>query len=275
MTAAAEKKAIAAIERRGVLLVYPITNRRDPPSLWFELHPKSEMRWSWDEGADPRVVQLWHLRERIARSRAVVYSKWFKNRAVFFKKPLFEAMLAKLHATGRLLEDLPQEAAELLSLLEEDSPISTKELRKRAGLQGKLLERPWTKALSELFARCLIVGTGEVADGAFPSLAVGATRWIFEDLWLAAREGVTAEHEALIAEYLPEGSAFGKEWKKILGRHIVPLHIHADTTGSVGLVHLPPSHSYEMHSSCAEHIAPSAPSDTHLESSQRAVKPHE
>jgi hypothetical protein len=216
MGRALEKQAVAAIERRSVLLVYPITNRRDPPSLWFELHPKTEMRWAWDEGADDRVVELWHLRERIAQSRAVVYSKWYKNRAVFFTKALFEAMLAKLHATGGLLDDLSPEATEILSLLEEDSPLSTKELRKRAGLQGKLLERPWTKALNELFTRCLIVGTGEVADGAFPSLAVGATRWIFEDLWLAAREGVTAEHEALIEKYLPEDTAFGKHWRRTL-----------------------------------------------------------
>ncbi len=215
---AAEKKALTAIERRGVLLVYPITNRREPPSLWFELHPGSEMRWAWDEDADDRVVALWHLREKLARGRRVVYSKWFKGRAVFFRKPLFEAMLAKLHATGNLLEGLPQEAVELLSLLEEDSPLSTKELRKRSCLQGKLLERPWSKALHELFVRGLAVGTGEVADGAFPSLAVGATRWIFEDLWLAARQGVTSDHQALLAEHLPEGSAFGKEWKKLVTR---------------------------------------------------------
>lgn len=213
-----EKKAVAAIEKRGVLLVYPITNRRDPPSLWFELHPKTEMRWAWDADADDRVVNLWHLRERIARSRKVVYSKWYKGRAVFFSKPVFEAMLATLHATGGLLEDLSEEARELLSLLEEDSPISTKELRKRAGLQGKMLERPWTRALNELFARCLIVGTGEVDDGAFPSLAVGATRWIFEDLWIAAREGVTQEHEDLLSTYLPNNTAFGKEWRKVLDR---------------------------------------------------------
>jgi len=213
-----EKKALSAIESRGILLVYPITNRRDPPSLWFELHPKTEMRWAWDADADNRVVNLWHLRERIARSRKVVYSKWYKGRAVFFSKPLFEAMLARLHATGRLLDDLSEEARDVLSLLEEDSPVSTKELRKRAGLQGKMLERPWTRALNELFTRALIVGTGEVEDGAFPSLAVGATRWIFEELWNAAREGVTTEHQELLDHYLPSDSAFGKEWRKLVAR---------------------------------------------------------
>lgn len=208
-----KKKAIAAIERRGVLLVYPITNRRDPPSLWFELYPKVEMRWAWDEGADPRVVGLWHLREEIAASRQVVYSKWYRNRAVFFSKKLFAAMLAKLHQRG--FDDLSEEARNLLDLLEEDSPISTKELRKRSGLQGKLLERAWTRAMNELFVRGLIVGTGEVADGAFPSLAVGATRWIFEDLWIAARDGIVDDVDATLEEHLPATTAFGKYWRKI------------------------------------------------------------
>jgi hypothetical protein len=207
MTARAHARAVAAIKKRGVLLVYPITNRRDPPSLWFELYPRVEMRWAWDADADDRVVGLWHLRERIARSREVVYSKWYRNRACFFRKDLFAAMLAKM--MGR--DDLSEEARDILALLEEDSPLSTKELRKRAGLQGKMLERAWTKALSELFVRCLIVGTGEVDDGAFPSLAVGATRWIFEDLWIAAREGQTAD--ALLDEFLPPSSTFGKFWK--------------------------------------------------------------
>lgn len=203
------QRAVNAIEKRGVLLVYPITNRRDPPSLWFELHPKSEMRWAWDSGADDRVVKLWHLREELARSREVVYSKWFRNRACFFRKDLFAAMLGKMLGRG----DLSEDARTILDLLEEDSPLSTKELRKRAGLQGKMLERAWTKALQELFVRCLIVGTGEVNDGSFPSLAVGATRWIFEDLWIAARESQT--DDALLEEFLPPSSAFGKYFRKV------------------------------------------------------------
>lgn len=207
------KRAVAAIEKRGVLLVYPITNRRDPPSLWFALHPRVEMRWSWDDDADPRVVGLWHLREQIARSRQVVYSKWFRNRAVFFSKRVFAAMLAKW--MPRAMDDLSEEARTILDLLEEDSPLSTKELRKRAGLQGKMLERPWTKALNQLFTRCLIVGTGEVADGAFPSLAVGATRWIFEDLWNAARDGDV--DGAALEEHLAPDTTLGKYWRKSIG----------------------------------------------------------
>lgn len=210
------RKAVSAIERAGALLVYPMANRAEPASLWHALHPRSTMRWAWDEGADPRVVGLWHLREQLARSREVVYSKWWRGRAVFFSQPVFAAMLAELRSHEGLVETLPDEGKTILELLEEDSPISTKELRKRADLQGRLLERPWTRAMNELFARGLIVGTGEVEDGAFPSLAVGATRWIFEDPWVAAESGPTDEGRALLARVLPPSTPFGKWWAKIL-----------------------------------------------------------
>ncbi|HEX6239380.1 MAG TPA: hypothetical protein VFZ61_00750, partial [Polyangiales bacterium] len=180
MREAALDKAEQAIEREGALLVYPVDNRREPRSLWHVLHPRTEMRWAWDEGADMRVVRLWQLREQLASRRRVVYSKWFKGRAVFFSQSLFAAMLA---VSRSLPLDLSSDARDLLSLLEEDSPQSTKQLRRASGLTGRPNERTWTNALRELWERLLIVGTGEVDDGAFPSLAVGATRWIFEELW--------------------------------------------------------------------------------------------
>src|SRR5262245_43695293 len=61
-------RAKKIIDRLGIVLVYPIANKSEPPSLWSELWPKSPMEWSWDEDADPRVAELWHLRERLARS---------------------------------------------------------------------------------------------------------------------------------------------------------------------------------------------------------------
>lgn len=208
-----EARALAAIEQHGALLVYPIHNQREPPSLWRALHPRSEMHWAWDADADPRVAALWRLRERLARARDVVYGKWYRGRAVFFAKPLFEAMLAVLQPD---LCDCSMEAREILALLEDDSPQSSKTLRAAAGLKGKLGERTWTRAMQELWSRLLVVGTGEVDDGAFPSLEVGATRWIFEEQWEAARAGPNAQHELLLATTLAPGSAFEKHWRKLL-----------------------------------------------------------
>jgi hypothetical protein len=212
MGVAIEARARTAIEQQGLLLVYPIENRAEPPSLWRALYPRTPMRWAWDQGADDRVVALWHLRERLAASRSVVYGKWFRDRAVFFSRELFTAMLAELRRRPPLLS---REARELLALLEESSPESTKQLRRAAGLSGRENERTWTRAMRELWSQLLVVGTGEVDDGAFPSLEVGATRWIFEELWDAAREPPSEAQRALIAHHLPPHSAFGKHWRRI------------------------------------------------------------
>jgi hypothetical protein len=208
-----ERTAREAIERQGALLVYPVSNRKEPRSLWSELYPGSEMRWAWDEHADDRVVKLWHLRERLASSRTVVYTKWYNGRAVFFSRTLFQAMLCKVRP---LLRPLYGEARELLALLSDDSPQSTKSLRRAAALQGRHNERLWTSAMNQLWRSLRIVGTGEVEDGAFPSLAVGATRLIFEDMWEAAAEPPTAAQGALLHAQLAHGTAFGKAWQRTL-----------------------------------------------------------
>lgn len=208
-----EATARAAIEREGVLLVYPVANRDEPRSLWSVLYPGEEMRWAWDEGADERVVYLWHLREQLARSHAVVYSKWYKGRAVFFSHSLFTAMLAQAHPMRTLLST---ESRALLQMLEDDSPQSTKALRREAGLRGRENEGVWTRSMRALWEQLLIVGTGEIDDGAFPSLAVGATRSIFEELCEAAKTLPLETKHALLARHLPASHAFGKHFRRTL-----------------------------------------------------------
>jgi hypothetical protein len=173
-------KALSAISERGALLVYPIANRKEPRSLWSALYPRSAMHWAWDETADDRVVGLWHLRVELARSRKVVYAKWYRGRAVFFSREFFTDMLS---AIAPWTISPSSEAREIMGLLEENSPRSTKDVRREAGLRGKQGERVWQRSLKELWEALSIVGTGEVDDGAFPSLEIGATRSIFEDLW--------------------------------------------------------------------------------------------
>lgn len=207
--------AVAAIERHGVLLVFPIANRPEPRSLWSVLHPRSKMRWAWHDGADERVVALWHQREVLARSGKVVYAKWFQGRATFFSRPVFRAMLATLKSTGHLTEGLSLHARDLLDLLEDNSPQSTKELRRAANMQGRPMEAVYTRALKELWSRLLIVGVGEVNDGAFPSLAIGATKLLFEDLWLAADTPKTARDAKLLEETFPLKSPLRRELEKV------------------------------------------------------------
>src|ERR1700722_1098562 len=142
-------RPLAAIERRGILLVYPLANRPEPRSLWGELHPRTPMRWSWDAGADGRVARLWRLREELARSSDVVYAKWLRGRATFFSRPVFRGILASMASEGERRGGLSRQASIVLELLEDDSPQSTKELRANADLQGRANEAAYTRALKE------------------------------------------------------------------------------------------------------------------------------
>ncbi|MEO8875519.1 MAG: hypothetical protein ABI461_08030, partial [Polyangiaceae bacterium] len=59
----------------------------------------------------------------------------------------------------------------------------TKSLRAQMDLGGKAGERIYKRALDDLWNRMRLVGVGEHDDGAFPSLSVGATNLLFEELW--------------------------------------------------------------------------------------------
>lgn len=191
-------KCQKAIEARGALLVYPLQNRKEPPSLWGELYPRSEMRWEWDQGGDTRVSDLWRRREELARSGRVVYSKWFRGRATFFSRDCFVDLLRVVRAAERELS-LRSEARDLYEALTESSPLSTKELKRAVGLVGKSFESHFQRGMKRLFEGGLIIGWGEVDDGAFPSLACGATKLMFEDLWAEGGDGDPGEARLRLA----------------------------------------------------------------------------
>ncbi|MES2966094.1 MAG: hypothetical protein V4760_19595 [Bdellovibrionota bacterium] len=207
--------AVKHIEKKGILLVFPQENKRDPASLWYELHPRTKMRWEWDADGDQKVSDLWHLRERLSLSNKVVYSKWFRGRATLMSFDVFCAILRLQNPDLPDARGLTLTSREVLDLLEEDSPLSTKQLKKATGLQGREAEAAYQRALKELWERLLIVAYGEVDEGAFPSLAVGATRTIFEPLWDRAAAMTDEEAREILAEKLVAGSAFEKFWKSL------------------------------------------------------------
>lgn len=178
-------RAIGAINRERILLVFPIKNSQLPKSIWSVLFPRSEMKWEWDEDADNRVVQLWHLREELSRSSEVVYAKWYRDRATFFSREIFPYFLRALNVSERP-RALSREAQNLWDCLEDNSPVATRSLKKAAGLYGRENEASYQRALKELWQRLLIVGFGEKNEGAFPSLQMASTRLLFEDLWAEA-----------------------------------------------------------------------------------------
>jgi hypothetical protein len=195
--------------------VYPIANKPEPPSLWGDLYDNAPMDWAWDEDADPRVADLWHLRRQLAESHDVAYAKWFRGRATFFSLPVLHAMLGRLARAGDVEAGLRPESRELLAILRERSPLSTKELRAAADLRGKACESIFTQAMKALWIRLLVVGTGEVDDGAFPSLAVAATDLVFEDVF-AARHDVPPDADAKLDAAIASSRAFSRELDRSL-----------------------------------------------------------
>jgi hypothetical protein len=179
MAAKLKAKALAAIEKRGALLVYPIQNRKEPLSLWSELFPRSKMVWDWGDESHNKIADLWYLREELSRSRKVVYSKWFQNRATLFSFEVFVNLAAYLRDDRELSPD----SRNALDALESDSPLSTKQLKAACDLEGRLMEASYNRAMRPLWQRLQIVAFGEFEDSSFPSLGIGATRTLFEELW--------------------------------------------------------------------------------------------
>jgi len=209
--------AVSRIKDHGALLVFPINNRERPHSLWAEFFPKTKMIWEWETDSDYKVADMWQLMKRLSDCREVVYSKWYQGRATFFSPELFAAMLSLTRAASIRRHELSETARVLFEVLENNSPLSTKELKRYTDLQGRLNEAAYSRGMKELFRRFLIVGFGEVEDGAFPSLAVGATEHLYEDLWREGAEMSELKARGIVDRLMPAGSHFRKHFEKTTG----------------------------------------------------------
>jgi hypothetical protein len=219
MSARASRKlqpsaAVSSIRQHGALLVFPINNREQPHSLWAEFFPRTRMVWDWNEDSDYRVGNMWQLMKHLSDCREVVYSKWYQGRATFFSHDVFVAMVSVLQAHQTPRHRLSEAARVLFEVLENNSPLSTRQLKEFADLQGRANEAAYTRGMKELFNRLLIVGYGEVDYGAFPSLAVGATELLFEDLWREAAGMPPAKATATLDRFMPAGSHFRRHFEK-------------------------------------------------------------
>lgn len=173
------------------------------------------MEWVWDSDGDDRVSKMWTLMKKLSDCRQVVYSKWYQGRATFFSKKLFVSLLRLRQQELETSIKLSRTALHILDILESDSPLSTKQLKKIAELQGRDNERFYTRAMKELFQSFHIVAYGEVDDGAFPSLAIGATKTLYEELWVEAQNLNLAEASSVIDQSMPSGQLFRRYLDKI------------------------------------------------------------
>lgn len=213
------KSAINQINSHGILLVFPINNRPEPQSIWSCFYPKDKMIWEWNEDSDDRVMQMWQLMKKLSDCGEVVYSKWYQGRATFFSRDLFRALL-RCYVNPQETIALNRTAANLLEALESDSPLSTKQLKKLTDLQGRYNEPEYSRGLKSLFQKFLIVGFGEVDDGAFPSLAVGATKILYEDLWIESQSLSLAKAQKLIDTHMQAQSLYRRFLDKHLSRRV-------------------------------------------------------
>lgn len=221
------RSAISAINKHGVLLVFPHNNKPEPLSLWRYFYPRSRMNWEWSDKGDNRVPIIWHLREALSRSGKVVYTKWFQGRATFVSFDLFTALLSHVVALHDPRIGLNPAALNILKALEEDSPLATRELRMYSDLSGKENESQFNKGIKELWNRLLIVGYGEKEEGGFPSLAVGATRLIFEELWDNACTLQVSKRDNIIETFLPKLSIWHKRYVKFQKSLLISTQIEA------------------------------------------------
>jgi len=203
------KKLVTTIDQKHCLLTFPLDNKKEPDSLWSSLYPKSKMTWAWDADSDGRISELWIMREELSRSKKVVYAKWYRQRATFFSQECFTNLLAYFGTSQSELK-LERGAQEALDSLLTDSPQSTKVLKENLGLQGKMLESTYNKALKPLWNYLYIVGFGEVEDSSFPSLNIAATETLFENLWEDSKSIPSAKAESNIRKMLGEENLFYK-----------------------------------------------------------------
>jgi len=218
------ENAIDFLSGNGVLLVYPINNRQQPPSLWTQFFPDIPMVWDWNDDADHRVSDMWSLMKRLSSGSSVVYSKWYQGRATFFSRKLFAAMLrlrrAHLHFDRRALNESERM---LLEVLENNSPLSTRRLKELTDMQGRIQEPTYSRSMKTLFTKLMIVGFGEVDDGAFPSLAVGATELLHHDLCTESEEMPLRQAQQIVDRFMPNSSHFRRFWDKTSSLKEIPM----------------------------------------------------
>jgi len=104
----------------------------------------------------------------------------------------------------------------LLEALESNAPLSTRTLKELTDLQGTLNEAADTREMKDLFTWFLIDGFGEVNVGAFPSLPVGATESLCDELWREADQVPQRKVQAIVDRFMPQSS---------------PCHRYFDKTG--------------------------------------------
>lgn len=82
------------IQDKGMLLMFPIKNEKDPDSFWPHVFPRSKFFWDWTKDTDPKIFKIRTIIDELLNNDQIIQAKWYKNRATFFSKETFQHMLA-------------------------------------------------------------------------------------------------------------------------------------------------------------------------------------
>ncbi len=211
--------AVKHINKHKICLVFPIKNNPEILSLWKCFYPRAKMKWEWDDSADNRVAKLWHLREEMASSRKIVYAKWYKGRATLLSKDIFVNMLALFEVAAEERIFKYKTAERIYDALEDNSPLSTKQIKKECDLAGKFMLADFNRSTKELWESLKIVGVGEKDDGAFPSLLVGASKLMHEELWAESKNISTQDAYLYLHAKLGKENKFFHYIQKLLAQN--------------------------------------------------------
>jgi len=110
---------------------------------------------------------------------------------------------------------LSHSSRNVLDILLSDSPLSTKQLKAAAELEGRYLEANYNRAMKPLWSHLLILGFGEFEDSSFPSLGIGASQLLFEELWSKSLTLDPKTAEKYLIKTLHETNPFWKYALKI------------------------------------------------------------
>jgi hypothetical protein len=149
-----------------------------------------------------------------------VYAKWFRGRATFFSRAIFVPILALLGTTRAEALRRNANASRLYEELLDNSPQTPRRLRQAVDLTGSHNRGDYERGVKLLWEQLVIVGTGEVDEGQFPALAMGATRHIHEDLWEEAYGMEPRDAEARCRRLLPAASPFSRFLDRLMRKFV-------------------------------------------------------
>lgn len=176
------EKVLSLINEHQIVYVYPHKSKEEV-SIFRLLYPKKEFRWDWSEAADPKLVELWWLKDDLARSKKVVYGRFFKAKPCFVSIKKFQLLLKNTLVN---IDQLNALETFIYELLLENSPQSTRMIKKvyrKLGVEV-YTRTEWNKAFLGLQKKLLIcnLGDSEREHSPMPSTEYAAVEHVFENL---------------------------------------------------------------------------------------------